>query len=41
MSSVLLESLVTNSSEYFDDGIHPNDAGAQQMAAALAAIIEP
>jgi lysophospholipase L1-like esterase len=41
--NVLVEgkSLVTNSSEYFDDGIHPNDAGAQQMATALAGVISP
>jgi lysophospholipase L1-like esterase len=35
------ESLVTNSSAYFQDGIHPSDAGAAQMAAALAAMITP
>jgi lysophospholipase L1-like esterase len=33
------ESLVTNSSAYFYDGIHPNDAGLQQLVTALAAII--
>jgi lysophospholipase L1-like esterase len=35
------ESLVTNSSAYFEDGIHPNDAGAVQMATALGAVIDP
>jgi lysophospholipase L1-like esterase len=35
------ESLVTNSSDYFYDGIHPNDAGSQQMATTLAAVISP
>jgi lysophospholipase L1-like esterase len=35
------ESLVSNSSGDFYDGIHPNDAGAQQMATALGAIMTP
>jgi lysophospholipase L1-like esterase len=42
-SNVLVEgeSLVSNSSAFFQDGIHPNDAGAAQMASALGAIIDP
>lgn len=34
-------SLATNSTAHYPDGVHPNDAGAEAMATALAAVIAP